>query len=53
MVSKLSDHICIKVEISEFGFLMLLILLNHYIIIDAVMRYLHDNKGLEANKIHF
>ena len=38
----------IKVAISEFGLLMLMvILLNHYMFIE-VMRYLHDNKWFES-----
>ena len=43
----------VKVAISEFGLLMLmLILLNHYMFIEG-MGYLHEISGLEANKTHF
>ena len=38
---------------SEFGLSMvMLILLDHYMFIE-VIRYLHDNNGLEANKMHY
>ena len=41
-----------KVAISEFGLSMLMfILLNHYMFME-VMRYLHQNSGLEANQMH-
>ena len=43
----------IKVAISEFGLsVLMLISFNNFMFI-KVMRYLHDNKGLEANKTHF